>query len=230
MRDCPSPGSRSEKDLFVYKNSNPQPSDSSKLIRKFRQSEEPVEPDMIRAMVRQDSACPWRQRVLEMFDPTLRDAEDMLLSLPYTAIREKTDKLATVLDEMGLSTSSGSSSKSLPQLGTSNKERDRPAPPMNRGDSESIDRALGRRFWSAKGVGVKPSSERQCQRHMIEKAMCVMPLTRAPVEALIVSRYTCYESLNAIIANYDQCRGHETEIQARRALTAALGAMDKIIS
>jgi hypothetical protein len=44
---------------------------------------------------------------------------------------------------------------------------------------------------------------------------------------LIVSSNTCYESLVAIIMSYNRSRGHGTEMQARRALTAALAAMDK---
>ena len=41
----------------------------------------------------------WREKVLVLFDPALRDAEDMMLSLPYDDIREKTTILATVLDD-----------------------------------------------------------------------------------------------------------------------------------
>jgi hypothetical protein len=45
---------------------------------------------------------------------------------------------------------------------------------------------------------------------------------------LIDPRYACYESLVAILVSYNQSLGHETEMQARRALTAALAEIDKL--
>lgn len=47
---------------------------------------------------------------------------------------------------------------------------------------------------------------------------------------LTAARYACYESLITIIVSYNQSLGHETEMQARRALTASLAEMDKFVT
>ena len=44
----------------------------------------------------------------------------------------------------------------------------------------------------------------------------------------MAARYACYESVIAIIVSYNQCLGHETEMVARRSLTAILAEMDKM--
>jgi hypothetical protein len=49
------------------------------------------------------SACSWRERVQELFDAPLRDAEDTMLSLPYAVIREKTYHFASMLDRLSSS-------------------------------------------------------------------------------------------------------------------------------
>ena len=49
-------------------------------------------------------------------------------------------------------------------------------------------------------------------------------------DMLTTARYACYESLVAIIVSYNQSLGHETEMQARRALTAALAELDKFVT
>ncbi len=61
------------------------------------------------------------------------------------------------------------------------------------------------------------------------KAMYVT-LASNSVDMLTATSYTCYESIVAIIVTYSQPLGHDTEMQARRALTAALAAMDNVAS
>jgi hypothetical protein len=46
------------------------------------------------------SRCSWRERIVGLFDPALRDAEDMMISLPYADIRKKAERLATDLDRL----------------------------------------------------------------------------------------------------------------------------------
>jgi len=43
---------------------------------------------------------------------------------------------------------------------------------------------------------------------------------------LTIPSYTCYESLVAVVVSYNQSLGYDTEMRARRALTAALAAME----
>jgi hypothetical protein len=50
------------------------------------------------------------------------------------------------------------------------------------------------------------------------------------ISLLTAARFTCYESLVTIIVSYNQSLGHETEMHARRSLTAALAEMDKLIT
>ncbi|ERF68719.1 hypothetical protein EPUS_07137 [Endocarpon pusillum Z07020] len=151
-------------------------------------------------------ACSWRERVLELFDPALRDAEDLMLSLPYTDIREKTYNFATILDGVPLSGSESVAARHLSGNSASCKAR------SNCTTSATTYLSQGDRSTALPHGGA------------------LIPRQRYNLPSMTKAIYTCYESVVAIVASYNQILGHDTEMQARRALTAALAAMDNIAS
>jgi hypothetical protein len=87
-------------DLDAEKISISQTLDSSAPKRQRSARKKSTSSNMNRISASVNPTCSWRERVLELFDPALQDAEDMMLSLPYAAIREKTHTIATILDDV----------------------------------------------------------------------------------------------------------------------------------
>lgn len=164
--------------------------------------------------------CSWRERVLELFDPALRDAEDLMLSLPYTDIREKTYIFATILDGVPLSGSESVAARHLSSYSTSCKAR------SNCTASATTYMSQGDHSTALPPAGA-PIPRQRYNLPSMTKAMYVA-LASNSVDMLTATSYTCYESVVAIVASYNQTLGHDTEMQARRALTAALAAMDNM--
>jgi hypothetical protein len=116
----------------------------------------------------QGSVMSWQQRVQQIFDPVIRDAEDMLLSLPYAAIREKTNCLATMLDDLESNPSAIPTHKIPQQLQHTTKVRNLPVQPPGGATSDNDDRLLQQKSHSVKQ---RPSSK------SLENTMCVFPKT-----------------------------------------------------
>ncbi len=200
------------------KNPNGRVLDPPRTLRDCSAGPKTILPSMNRESGSPDPGCRWRERVLGRFDSALRDAEDLMLSLPYAEIREKTYNLARVLDHMASSGLERATNRQLSGSQTFTKPR------RNReGGSRSRASAL---------PSTIPLVSRALPRHQHESLLIsdalFVTLTPISVHVLIAASHTCYESLVAIIMNYTQSLGHETEMQARRALTAALAAMDRI--
>jgi hypothetical protein len=125
-QNCPSSGYGFRLDNRAYENPNPE---VSNLPRTLQECLAGQKLDVLRTngvLESPNPACSWRQRLRRLFDSALRDAEDMMLSLPYADIREKTDRLATVLD--------GASSPGSDRAGlrpSTKAKRSRPALPVN---------------------------------------------------------------------------------------------------
>ena len=162
-------------------------------------------------------ACSWRERVLELFEPALRDAEDLMLSLPYTDIREKTYNFATILDGVPLSGSERVTTRHLSSYSTSCKAR-------SKCTTSATTYVLQGGRSTALPPGGAPIPRQRYSLPSMTKAMYVT-LASNCVDMLTATSYTCYESVVAIVVSYNQTLGHDTEMQARRALTAALAAM-----
>lgn len=118
---------KSNGDGRAHKNPNGSISDSSRTPQRPLGVQRPVPLRTVRAPPTSHSADSWREKVMGLFDPALQDAEDLMLSLPYTAIRMRTDQLANALDEMGSLGLDESSNRQHPILRTPIKARSCPA-------------------------------------------------------------------------------------------------------
>jgi hypothetical protein len=112
-------------------------------------------PNTSRGLTSAHPAGSWLERVLGLFDPALRDAEDMMLSLPYTAIREKTITLALVLDELSSSSMGSAANRQFSGSGPYSK-------------------APGSVAYVAKCLASRSLSAQDPDLVVITKAMCVI--------------------------------------------------------
>lgn len=96
---CPHPESRLNGDVYIYMSPTGRSSDPPQTLEESSARPYPKFTNINRAPTTSTPACTWLERVRWLFDPALRDAEDMMLSLPYADIREKTGHSARVLDE-----------------------------------------------------------------------------------------------------------------------------------
>ena len=120
---CPSPDYRLHGSDHACKKSSFQASDAPRESHGYWPTQTSISPKPMKAIAPLDPACSWREKVQGLFDPALRDAEDMMLSLPYTEIREKTNTLATVLDQRASSRPAGAVKTSLPKSRISSRTR-----------------------------------------------------------------------------------------------------------
>jgi hypothetical protein len=208
-QDVSSPSYRLTGNVCPYKSPDSRIPDPSRTHYEALPGPKLILPNTSRAFTSAHPAGSWLERVLGLFDPALRDAEDMMLSLPYTAIREKTITLALVLDELSSSSMESPANRQFSGFGPYSK-------------------ALASVAYSAKCLASRSLPAQEPDLSVITKAMCVI-IAPVTVEMLIASSNTCYESLVAIITSYNRSRGHGTEMQARRALTATLAVMDKFV-
>lgn len=219
---CSSPSYRLNGDLGIHHNSNCRIPDILRAQHECLAGKKPTLPNPNRTLRTPNPVCSWRDRVLELFDPALQDAEDLMLSLPYADIREKTHSFATTLDWVALSDLEGAANRHMSDSRISTKTKgNRNTPPVTCAAIEGRKRAMA--------SGGSSVARQHYDSPTMTKAMYVT-LASLPIDVdmLTTPSYRCYESLVAVIVSYNQSLGYETEMQARRALTAALAAMDNI--
>ena len=163
--NCTSPAYRSSGHLEAYKDSKSRLSDPSRLVHEFSNAQKPTLSNTNRALTSPYPACSWRERVLQLFDPALQDAEDMMLSLPYTDIREKTQNFARVMDGVASSGLEGAASRQ--SLGS----RSSPKPKGNR-TALSVTRAAVEGRDSAQVSGDTSTHRQHYDSSMMAKALC----------------------------------------------------------
>lgn len=80
---------RSTGDSYAHEHPNSRMADHSRTVHDFPPERNRCcwDPKAIPTIA--NSACSWREIVLALFDTVLRDAEDMMLSLPYDDIRRR---------------------------------------------------------------------------------------------------------------------------------------------
>ena len=153
----------------------------------------------------QSQSFSWQQRVVQLFDPALRDAEDMMLSLPYADIREKADSFAASMDAA--------------------RCQDR----VLQEQSQIVTSVWPDTPVSSACISAQGNVSNQLHYNPLKliDLMYVGILFHRMI--LMTTSYTCYNALTTIIVNYTQSMDHATEMQARRCLTAALAEMDELI-
>jgi hypothetical protein len=198
---CSSPTYRLNLDLDIHTIANGRVADLLRAQQESPAGKKPSFSSTNKTSKSPNLACSWRERIQELFDDPLRDAEDLMLSLPYAVIREKTYHFATMLDRLASSDLDGATTRHIPASRISPKTKsNRTGSTVNRQHYDSL---------------------------VLRKAMCVaLAASLIEVNMLTMPSYTCYESLVAVVVSYRQSLGYETEMRARRALTAALAAME----
>lgn len=221
----PLSGYRSTEDTCAHESLNSRTADQSRTVHDFQPERNRCWRDPKAIPTIASSACSWREIVLALFDTVLRDAEDMMLSLPYDDIREKTGSLARHLDQVALVEVEVEAPATRHRSGSRTSPSSKGVCSANEGGKRATPSGLSFTYSLASHALPKQSYELT----VMTNAMCVASALSS-VQSLRHARYVCYESLVAILVSYKQSLGHATEMQARRALTAALAAMDKIVS
>lgn len=172
--NCPCPNSRFNGDIYTYKSTN------SRVLRlSGTLAEDPATPKAILPIIQRtqtinNPANSWSDRVQGLFDPALRDAEDMMLSLPYADIRQKIYHLAKALDEQATSGSEGTLNRHLPGSRTSTKaKRTRTASSITYAAAEGGNGTQTSRGPSTHYLATRTLPGQDYDASMLTKAMCV---------------------------------------------------------
>lgn len=97
---CPSRDDRFNRDILALSSRS---SELPQTLEVSQAGSKSTFPNTKRSSTTSTLAGSWRERVRGLFEPALREAEDMMLSLPYADIRQKTSHLAKVLDDFASS-------------------------------------------------------------------------------------------------------------------------------
>jgi hypothetical protein len=174
MHNCPSTGYRFNANVHAFKTSSFQKPQAPRTLHDCSAAQMPIPPKSTTSIANANSTGSWREKVLGLFDPALRDAEDMMLSLPYGDIREKTNTLATVLDERASSEPATAANRPSSGSRPSTKARRNGARrSMTRAGSESSNRGLASGVSSASRLAGRALHSQNCDSTVITKTLYV---------------------------------------------------------
>jgi hypothetical protein len=173
--NCSPPNSKFNEAICVCKNLGHWASDPSRPPHEGLAGHRVVLQNANKALSRPNQVCSWQEKILGLFDPALRDAEDLMLSLPYADIREKTDILATVLDQAHYEEVVGAATRNLPGARPSTKpSRGRRKLSVTVSGSEATDGALTPASPSVNRLASRGLPAQRCDSSRMTKAMYVM--------------------------------------------------------
>ena len=181
---CPATTQRLNASIQALKNTSSKELDTPRTLHGCSAARLPTSAKPTKIIRKPDPGCSWREEILGLFDPALQDAEDMMLSLPYTDIREKTNTLATMLDERAASRPLAAINRTSSGSPTSTKAW-RNCAPLSTGyaASDGSSRGLTSAASSANRPAGQASHSQDCDSTVVAKTMCVA--------SSFYFRYTC---------------------------------------
>ncbi|KAJ5239731.1 Aminoglycoside phosphotransferase, partial [Penicillium chermesinum] len=144
----------------------------------------------------------WRDAFSALFESVLRDAEDMLIHIPYAEVRREMSRLSRVLDEV-----------SLPRLVV--VDFGRPSHVLINERTHQLTGIIdfSSAFW---GDFLMAEIFEHPSASVLEGAG--LPMTRSRGEHIRLLMYSCYRLISRITIQYYRNRNDSEEIEARRRL------------